>query len=53
MVTSSPIIKPAFSIDIKIVSIASSVPPLKFGAKPPSSPTAVLKFLFLIIDFKV
>ena len=52
-VISFPTLKPASLIEVNIVSIASSVPPLKFGAKPPSSPTAVLSPFFFRIDFKV
>ena len=42
IITSSPALYPALPIALIIVSNASSVPS-KTGAKPPSSPTAVLK----------
>ena len=40
MYTSSPGLKPAFSIAAKTTVMASSLEP-RFGAKPPSSPTLV------------
>ena len=47
---SSFIFKPALSMDIKIISITSAEL-LTFGAKPPSSPTDVLRPLFFKTDF--
>ena len=38
---STPGLYPAFSTALRINSIASSSPPVRFGAKPPSSPTLV------------
>ena len=48
--TSSPILKPDFSIASIINSIASSFV-FNDGAKPPSSPTVVESFLLFISDF--